>query len=85
LSMYKIHGHLNSSITANCWLISEFQEANTAEEALEIFLKENQEFDFFSKIIRRCSETNGKRWAEVRDQDAGHRIMAFIEEERCLT
>jgi len=84
-NMYRIHGNLESRTTSASWKVDEFQEADTALEALHFFLKDNEDFDFPDKIIRVCSETSGERWAEIRDQDFEHRIIAIIEEEKCLT
>lgn len=84
-NMYRIHGNLASKTTSISWDVDEFQEADTALEALYLLLKDNEEFDFPDKTIKVCSETSRNRWAEIRDQDFEHRIIAIIEEEKCLT
>ena len=54
--------------------IQEYQEAESATEAFDIFLEENEQYDFFGKMTMYDADTRGKKWATYQDQNEGQQI-----------
>lgn len=50
----------------------------SAAKALESFLSENHQFDFFGKLTQVDAETRGGNWAQYRDQNEDQTIMVEI-------
>ena len=78
---YKITGNLtyNDADTEDGFATVEIEdfitvEEMSAEKALELFLQENECYDFFGKLTQYDADTRGKKWSLFRDQNEGQTI-----------
>ena len=61
--------------------ISEYIESESAPEALDLFLEENEQYDFFGRMTLCDSDTRGCKWAKFSDQNQGHYLMVEVVED----
>ena len=57
-----------------------YVDADSCEEALEKFLEDHEEFDFFGSLKEYDAETRGHEWARYRDQNEDQTIMVEVVE-----
>jgi len=86
MATYKIEGNLTynqSEETEDGFCnteISEYIEAENAPEALDLFLEENEQYDFFGRMTLCDADTRGRKWAKFVDQNERHFINVEIVE-----
>jgi hypothetical protein len=85
METYKIEGNItyNQADTEDGFAtveILEYQEAENATEALEKFLEDNTQYDFFGKMTMCDADTRGEKWARYADQNEDQFISVDIVE-----